>query len=209
MVSGILGGSLYFRGCWLTGLGNWADYGESSYLGPIRSDQPNSQAWVNGFPHTAWLSMNLYYVSTRSPTAPITDLPHTSLHQATAFKTGAWPTIKKDQIVIWARPHPYNVTPTAPTLSRPTRWQYTNDNLYALVFAIADCQVTLTSGSNVRTFSVNAGLTRMSMSMAPGGISGVMARSGKTVAQYIGGPGFQYTTKPKDYNYNYFVGYSG
>jgi len=30
----------------------WNDYGESHYIGPIKGDQPNSQAWVNGLNHT-------------------------------------------------------------------------------------------------------------------------------------------------------------
>ncbi len=110
---------------------------------------------------------------------------------------------------MWSRPHPHDATPTAPTLARPTRWQDTDDNLYALVFATANCSVTLTAGANVRSFNVDAGLTRLSMSSAPGGIAGVMARGGKTVAQYVGGSAFQYTNTPKDYNYNYFVGSSG
>lgn len=29
----------------------WNDYGESHYVGPIEGDQPNSQAWVDGFDH--------------------------------------------------------------------------------------------------------------------------------------------------------------
>lgn len=28
------------------------DYGESHYVGPIRADQPNSQGWTNGMPHS-------------------------------------------------------------------------------------------------------------------------------------------------------------
>ncbi|KAG8906843.1 hypothetical protein FRC00_012303, partial [Tulasnella sp. 408] len=30
----------------------WNDYGESHYVGPIEVDQPNSNAWVDGFDHT-------------------------------------------------------------------------------------------------------------------------------------------------------------
>lgn len=32
----------------------WNDYGESHYIGPIKGDQPNSQAWTNGMNHTGW-----------------------------------------------------------------------------------------------------------------------------------------------------------
>jgi glucan endo-1,3-alpha-glucosidase len=63
----------------------WNDYGESSYIGPIAGAQPNSQAWVDGFDHTAWLNMTAYY--------------------AEAFKTGVYPTIAEDKIYMWTRPH--------------------------------------------------------------------------------------------------------
>ncbi len=29
----------------------WNDYGESHYIAPVKGDQPNSQAWVDGFAH--------------------------------------------------------------------------------------------------------------------------------------------------------------
>jgi glucan endo-1,3-alpha-glucosidase len=61
------------------------DYGESSYIGPIEGDQPNSQAWTNHFPHDGWLKMTRYYAS--------------------AFKSGAYPTITEDNVYIWSRPH--------------------------------------------------------------------------------------------------------
>lgn len=33
------------------------DYGESSYIGPIGRDQPGSNPWVDGFPHTGMWPM--------------------------------------------------------------------------------------------------------------------------------------------------------
>lgn len=62
-----------------------ADYGESSYIGPIEGDQPNSQSWTNSFPHYGWLKMTRYY--------------------ANAFKSGAYPAITEDNVYIWSRPH--------------------------------------------------------------------------------------------------------
>ena len=61
------------------------DYGESSYIGPIEGDQPNSQAWTNSFPHDGWLKMTRYY--------------------ANAFKSGAYPAITEDNVYLWSRPH--------------------------------------------------------------------------------------------------------
>ena len=63
------------------------DYGESHYLAPVRGAQPNSQAWVDGFPHAPWLELNAYF--------------------ARAFKGGYMPApIEQDKIFLWARPHP-------------------------------------------------------------------------------------------------------
>ncbi|KXN81776.1 Glucan endo-1,3-alpha-glucosidase agn1 [Leucoagaricus sp. SymC.cos] len=64
----------------------WNDYGESHYIGPIKGAQPNSESWVDGFNHTGWLTLTKYY--------------------ATAYKSGVFPAIEKDQILMWSRPHP-------------------------------------------------------------------------------------------------------
>lgn len=78
------------------------DYGESHYIGPIKGAQPNSQAWVDGYPHEAWLALNAYF--------------------AAAFKKGAYPPIKKDQIFLWARPHP-KAANSSDRVPRPDKWQ--------------------------------------------------------------------------------------
>ena len=36
------------------------DFGESHYIGPIKGAQPDSEAWVDGFPHEAWLHINSF-----------------------------------------------------------------------------------------------------------------------------------------------------
>ena len=78
------------------------DYGESHYVGPIKGAQPNSEAWVDGYPHVGWLYLNAYFAS--------------------AFQTGKFPTITKDQIFVWARPHPKDAI-TKDTVPRPRNWQ--------------------------------------------------------------------------------------
>jgi glucan endo-1,3-alpha-glucosidase len=78
------------------------DYGESHYIGPIKGAQPNSQSWVDGFPHTAWLPLNAYY--------------------ATAFKHGVYPSIEKDHIFMWGRPHP-KLAETGDKVAKPTNWE--------------------------------------------------------------------------------------
>ena len=95
-----------------------ADYGESHYIGPIRSDQPNSQAWVDGFDHHGvWrrsilteYHLQLYFVLGWLEMAE---------YYATAFKTGSYPVIKKDKVYLWARPHPASANAINPAAPRP------------------------------------------------------------------------------------------
>ncbi|WRT64077.1 uncharacterized protein IL334_001005 [Kwoniella shivajii] len=167
----------------------WNDYGESSYIGPIEGALPaGSDVWTNGYEHTALSSLTSYY--------------------STAFKTGSYPSITQDEIIMWARPHPHDATATSDSTGKPTGWNYTQDYLWAIVFATADSSVTLTSGSNSQTFSVSKGLNKLKLSMSAGSISGSISRSGSTVASYNAGSSFTYTTSPATYNYNYFVGSS-
>jgi glucan endo-1,3-alpha-glucosidase len=134
----------------------WNDYGESSYIGPIQGDQPNSQAWVDGFDHTALLAINKYY--------------------ATAFKTGSYPAITKDVIYLSARPHTKTATATADSVGRPTGGQngdpsgylWTPDEFWALVFASKAGEVTLTSGANTKTVAVTAGVNWLSQTLEVG-----------------------------------------
>jgi glucan endo-1,3-alpha-glucosidase len=88
------------------------DYGESHYVGPIDGAQPNSQAWVDGFDHQGWLQLTSYY--------------------AQAFKTGSYPTVAQDTVVLWARPHPKNAV--APdSVPRPTGYDLVSF-LYSYLF---------------------------------------------------------------------------
>ena len=81
----------------------YTDYGESHYIGPIKGAQPNSQAWVDGFPHDAWLDLNEYF--------------------ARAFKDGAYPPVERDRVFMWSRPHLKAAEATDDRVPRPDRWQ--------------------------------------------------------------------------------------
>jgi glucan endo-1,3-alpha-glucosidase len=89
-------------------------------------------------------------------------------------------------------------------VAKPTGWDWTTDYLWAVVLATADSTVTLTSGSNTQSFAVKAGLTKLRIPNAVGGVSGSVARNGQTVAA-LTIDGFQYTNSPALYNYNYIV----
>lgn len=59
-----------------------------------------SQAWVTGFDHQAYLPLTKYY--------------------ATAWKTGVYPTITKNQIFLTARPHSKSATCTSDSVAQPS-----------------------------------------------------------------------------------------
>lgn len=166
----------------------WNDYGESSYIGPIAGALPSgSEVWVNGFDHEGINILTKYY--------------------STAFKTGQYPTITKDSIVMWQRPHAHDAIASNDGAGRPTGWDWTDDNLYAVVLTTGPATVTLTSGSNTETFSVQGGLSKLKVASAEGAMSGSIIRSGSTVASYASS-GSVYTKNPSTYNYNYYLGSS-
>jgi glucan endo-1,3-alpha-glucosidase len=173
----------------MTEILTWNDYGESSYIGPIAGALPaGSEVWVDGFDHTGLNVLTKYY--------------------ATAFKTGSYPAITEDTIIMWSRPHPHDATASNDGTGRPTGWDWTDDFLYAVVLATQSSTVTLTAGSNSQTWSVQAGLTKLKLPSASGSMSGTISRGGSTVATFSAGSNFDYTHSPSTYNYNYMVGSS-
>ena len=168
----------------------YVDYGESHYVGPIREDQPNSQGWVNGYPHSeyvpdrahvaAWLSMIKFY--------------------AHAFKTGSYPDITVDQLWLWTRPHGKSANPTNPTVRRPDHWETTDDNLYALVLLTESATVSVYSGGNAGVWSLPAGMSKISIASDLGSIGGDIRRGGKVVKSFNSTGRFEYTATPRDYS---------
>ncbi|KAJ7095846.1 glycoside hydrolase [Mycena belliarum] len=166
----------------------WNDYGESHYIGPIKGAlPPGSDAWVNGFPHEAWLDLTQYY--------------------ATQFKTGQAPAVDKDKIFAWSRPHPTNAQAPDAT-GPPTSFQLTQDEVWAVVIAKAPGSVTLsTSPTTSQTFDVAAGVNKLAIPIAPGGtINAVLQRDGKPVVTLApAAKDFTFNGSPKTFNYNVFV----
>ena len=80
-----------------------ADYGECHYIAPVRGAQPNSQAWVDGFPHEPWMALTAYF--------------------ARAFREGRHPPVEKDQIFMWARPHPKDAEARDDNVPKPDNWE--------------------------------------------------------------------------------------
>lgn len=190
------------------------DYGESHYVGPIRADQPNSQGWVNDFPHSephhsrlrialtaaAWQSLIKYY--------------------SQGYKYGSYPKITTDQIWAWSRPHPKAANPSAPTNPRPDNWNTTDDNLYVVVMLTSASRVVITSGANTGTWSLQAGVNKLSLASSPGPIGARIERNNVRIKALDSTGQFNYTTTPVDFSepvrfvrltaltvdYNYWVG---
>ncbi|KAG8992977.1 hypothetical protein FRB93_002129 [Tulasnella sp. JGI-2019a] len=161
----------------------WNDYGESHYIGRIAGAQPDSQAWTDGFDHTGWLEATRYYIE--------------------AFKTGVYPVIREDRVILSARPHARDADAND-HVERPTNWQWTDDYLWALVFATAPGVITLSSGSNSQSYNVVGGVSKLQLAQGEGGVGAAMSRNGENVYSFSP-TGFSFTLHPSSYNFNAYV----
>ena len=83
----------------------------------------------------------------------------------------------------------------------PENFQLMTDNLWALAITREPCDVQL----NGQTFSVDAGVTKLSVKLSPGdSMTGSIVRGGQQVA-VVNPPGYSFTGAPPTYNYNAFV----
>ncbi|KAF5340761.1 hypothetical protein D9611_007495 [Ephemerocybe angulata] len=165
----------------------WNDYGESHYVGPIKGDQPNSEAWTDGMSHTGWLQMTKYY--------------------ATAFKTGKFPEIEKDQIYMWSRPHPVNAQAPDP-VPQPTNFELSEDSVWVVVMATAPGTLKLSTGNGQdKSMDIPKGVSKQSIPISAGGtMKGTIERDGKTVLELAPTKEeFMFQGSPKTYNFNAFV----
>ncbi|KAF8150452.1 glycoside hydrolase family 71 protein [Mycena galopus ATCC 62051] len=165
---------------------SWNDYGESHYICPTpRGTQPASQAWVDGFPHNAWLHLNSFF--------------------ARAFKDGAYPPIERDQIFIWGRPHP-RAADAPESVPRPRNWELTDDVFWAIVLCTAPATVSLYAGdSDPKSVEVGAGMSKLSRSLVVGeGMRITVQRDGVVVKECIA-RGFRFDNRPSVHNFNAFT----
>ncbi|KZV70181.1 glycoside hydrolase family 71 protein [Peniophora sp. CONT] len=166
----------------------WNDYGESSYLGRISGAQPNSQAWVDGFDHTPWLSLTAYYVE--------------------AFKTGSYPTVQNDTVWMWSRPHTKDAEASSDGVGKPDNSELLGDTVWAVSLTSAPSTVTLsTSATNTRTFEVDGGVSMLSIDISAGDtMRATVERDGETTVDL--NPDFVFQGATGTYNFNAFVAVS-
>ncbi|KAJ7621058.1 glycoside hydrolase family 71 protein [Roridomyces roridus] len=165
----------------------WNDFGESHYIGQVLpdTDQPNSQAWVNGFDHTGWLRLWAYYIQ--------------------AFKTGSYPKIEQDRIFLWSRLYPA-ASSTPDSLGKPDNWQWTEDFAWAIFFLCAPADVVLRCGSDEQRVSRVTGLVKVKLGLqSTCSISASIEREDGS-GQDLFPDGMKFMTEPQDtYNFNAFV----
>ena len=92
----------------------WNDYGESHYIGPIKGSQPNSQEWVDGFDHTAWLDLTKYFTK--------------------AYKGNGTIEVDQDKIYVWARPHSKNATATSDSVGKPENADIVSQTYFIVLY---------------------------------------------------------------------------
>lgn len=161
---------------------SWNDYGESTYIGPIGNDMPSeAEAWVQGFPHQAWLEMTGYYTS--------------------AFKTGSWPSITADKVFVWGRPHGKDDNASSDGVGKPQRFDWAEDNLQVVLFATSAGSLTVSQGSSSTTVSVKSGVNKVSIPFSPAnGVSVILSRGGSQIFAFS--PAIKFEHNPKTYNFN-------
>ena len=69
-------------------------------------------------------------------------------------------------------------------MAKPTRWDDTDDNLYAVVTLSSPANVTIYSGTNTGSWSLPSGISKLSLASLPGVIGGKIVRGSSTVKTY-------------------------
>ncbi|KAF2004700.1 glycoside hydrolase family 71 protein [Amniculicola lignicola CBS 123094] len=181
----------------------WNDYGESHYIGPLSSkhtDDGNSK-WVNDMPHNGWLDMAKPFIK--------------------AYKAGSKDVeVEEDQLVYWYRPtlKTLDCDATDTTMEdapnpqgnyfkgRPDGVDSMEDAVFVVALLKEEGKVTVTSGTNTKTFDAPKGASAHKIDMGVGAQRFSLTRGGKTVMSESSLRDVMDTCPCGIYNYNAFVG---
>ena len=152
----------------------WNDFGESSYVGPIRSFDANAQAKIDcsygGLDHTAFLTM-----------------AKTFIHNIKAGVRGKLTIAPQDEdVFLIYRLQPAHVNGRRDTLPLPKNATDIADNVHIISFLAEDATVTLHSGGKVTQIRCQRGVYRSEVPFNLGVQSLTMDRplgSGKTLSK--------------------------
>ncbi|CAK5274285.1 unnamed protein product [Mycena citricolor] len=167
---------------------SWNDFGESHYIGPVlaNTDQPNSQAWVNGFDHQAWLEVVKFYIA--------------------AYKTGPYPRITQDRVVMWSRLFPTDAEVDTDPVGPPEHHDWVEDSLWAVAFLTDAAKFTVYCGASSNSVSASSGgLVKLKLPLKSDcSVSALIERNGDRVVDFAPA-NFDFSTTPSTYNFNAFV----
>jgi hypothetical protein len=129
----------------------WNDYGESAYVGPLsaRHDDDGHSKWINDMPHGGWLEMAKPYIA--------------------AYKASATSiSVTEEKLVYWYRPTPKGIICNGDTLGKPNGWDLMTDEVFVVALLKTAGTVTVTSGSNSKTFEAPVGASLFKVTMGVG-----------------------------------------
>ncbi|KAK9446225.1 alpha-1,3-glucanase [Metarhizium brunneum] len=208
------GGSLIFdrwnqvlrKGFPMLEIVTWNDYGESHYVGPLKSphyDDGNSK-WVNDMPHDGWLDLSKPFIA--------------------AYKAGATSInnyIKEDKIIYWYRRtlrtldcdstdttagRPANNNSGNYFMGRPDGWQTMDDVVYVVSFLTQPGTITVQSGGQSKTENAPSGAHIFTVPAGVGQQKFSLTRSGNTVLSGTSLMDIANVCPCGIYNFNAYVG---
>ncbi|KAJ5949348.1 hypothetical protein N7454_000932 [Penicillium verhagenii] len=158
----------------------WNDYGESHYIGPLKSPHTDDGAsrWVNDMPHDGWLEISKPFIA--------------------AFKNGASSPnqyITADQLVYWYRPAPRSTNCDATDtcmvpanngsgnyfIGRPDGWQSMQDSVFVVTLLQSPASVQVNSGGSVYQYNAPAGAYAQAVPMNVGVQAFSVSRNGQSI----------------------------
>ncbi|KAL1871999.1 hypothetical protein VTK73DRAFT_1743 [Phialemonium thermophilum] len=158
----------------------WNDYGESHYIGPLKSlhTDDGGSKWANDMPHDGWLEMARPFIAAF----------HAGAKSADSFVTS-------DQLVYWYRPTKRDIncdatdTTMVPAdnssgnyfMGRPNGYQDLQDAVFVVALLTQPGTVIVNSGGNVKSFDAPAGVSAYSVDMQVGPQQFFLQRGGQTV----------------------------
>ncbi|KAI8716218.1 hypothetical protein NCS52_00914900 [Fusarium sp. LHS14.1] len=208
------GGSLIFdrwnevlqKGFPMVEILTWNDYGESHYIGPLKSKHTDdgSSKWANDMPHNGWLDLSKPYIAAYK-----------------AKDTNVAKYIEKDQLIYWYRRNlkalncdstdtTSNNPPPNPNenyfMGRPDGWDTMEDVVYVISLLKSAGTVTITSGGNSVTKDVGAGATLIKVNAGVGKQTFTLKRGSSTVLSDTSLMDITNVCACGLYNYNAYVG---
>uniref|UniRef100_A0A0W0F0S4 Glycoside hydrolase family 71 protein n=1 Tax=Moniliophthora roreri TaxID=221103 RepID=A0A0W0F0S4_MONRR len=173
----------------------WNDYGESHYLGPLRSKHTDDGAskWVYEMPHTPWLNLSQPFI--------------------TAYKSGSTTLtpshIPSEILVYWYRVHPKSINcDSTDHTGKPNGWDTMLDDVFVVAFLKSPGTVQINSGGTLYTADLAAGASAIQVPFKTGPQHFALVREGREV------PGMSATSLREIgnvcpcgmYNFNAYVG---